>query len=45
MSGEKLADIAQGQQGCVILLWSGCATIIGFVLGLAFAVIWEAGCR
>lgn len=29
-------------QGCVILVWSGCSTLIGFVLGFAAAVVLAA---
>lgn len=32
----------QEQQGCAILIFSGCATLIGFLLGFAAAVVLAA---
>ncbi len=32
----------QEQQGCAILIFSGCSTLIGFVLGFAAAVVLAA---
>lgn len=40
MSG--LADGAAHKDGCVILVFSGCATMIGFLLGFAAAVVLAA---
>jgi len=34
--------IDREQQGCVILIFAGCATMIGFVLGFAAAVVLAA---
>lgn len=34
--------IDREQQGCVILIFSGCATMIGFILGFAAAVVLAA---
>lgn len=40
---SDLSDIdARQQQGCVILLYSGCASLVAFVAGFACAVILAA---
>ena len=32
----------QEKQGCVILTFSGCSSMIGFILGMAAVIVWQA---
>lgn len=40
--GAGVSETLRHTQGCVILVWSGCSTVIGFVVGMAAVIVWQA---